>query len=390
MLFQDNLRHDLSANGITALRDFCDSLVDIISDMERHIAQLNRTPSDIVQIQALFKELNQLKHNAITCQLSSIVSYLQPLEDLASEIRARKVEYIQLIGEMILLCIDRLQLVLEDVQQDGDSEALHLDEICGAMAELPGSAQADLVQKTINMIEMISGHKVANNYIQEIIIDLDDYLLETFAAPTSSSTSTPAPSPIAIIPHDDWPLFRQLAQLLEHRSHHWDGRTERNLWLARQTNLHAGEAIDPLQLDVAVVLHDIGMAFLPDKLWNKQGKLTELEIRVLREHPDLGASLLERMPGWESAVEMIHQHHERIDGSGYPLGLIDPAICTGAKLLAIIDAFESMTHERGDRYLRRSMLRAVSEINASENLFDRFWVGHFNAVVKQLIQQQQH
>lgn len=384
MSFQDNLRHDLAANGITALRDFCDGLVDIISDMERHIAQLNRTPSDIVQIQALFKELNQLKHNAITCQLSSIISYLQPLEDLASEIRARKVDYIQLIGEMILLCIDRLQLVLEDVQQDGDSEALHLDEICATLTELPGCAQADLVQKTINMIEMISGHKVANNYIQEIIIDLDDYLQEAF-----TPAATPTPVPMAAMSHDDWPLFRQLAQLLEHRSHHWDGRTERNLWLARQTNMHAGEPINPLQLDVAVVLHDIGMAFLPDKLWNKQGKLTELEMRVLREHPDLGASLLERMPGWEPAVAMIHQHHERIDGSGYPLGLRTDAICAGAKLLAVIDAFESMTHERGDRYLRRSMLRAVSEINASENLFDRFWVGHFNAVVRQLIQQQQ-
>jgi response regulator RpfG family c-di-GMP phosphodiesterase len=385
MSFQTNLRHDLATNGTTALRDFCDGLVDIISDTERHIAQLNRSPSDIVQIQALFKELNQLKHNATTCQLSSIIDYLQPLEDLASEIRARKVDYIQLIGEMILLCIDRLQLVLEDVQQQGDSIALHLDEIASAIVELPGRSQAELIQRTINIIEMISGHKVANNYIQETIIDLDDYLQDTFTAPPIPIQAPPTPHST----HVDWPLFRQLALLLEHRSHHWDGRTERNLWLARQTNLHAGEPINSLQLDVAVVMHDVGMAFLPDKLWNKQGKLNELEMRILREHPDLGASLLERMPGWEPAVAMIHQHHERIDGSGYPLGLNGQAICSGAKLLAVIDAFESMTHERGDRYLRRSMLRAVSEINASENLFDRFWVGHFNTVVKQLIQQQQ-
>jgi HD-GYP domain-containing protein (c-di-GMP phosphodiesterase class II) len=60
-------------------------------------------------------------------------------------------------------------------------------------------------------------------------------------------------------------------------------------------------------------------------------------------------------------------------------------ICDGAKILAIVDAFEAMTHERGDRYHKRSILRAVTEINASDGQFSRAFIQPFNTISRELI-----
>jgi hypothetical protein len=62
----------------------------------------------------------------------------------------------------------------------------------------------------------------------------------------------------------------------------------------------------------------------------------------MRNHPDYAAGLLSRMDGWEAAAEMVAQHHEMPDGKGYPEGSPPTQICDGAKILAIVDAFEAV------------------------------------------------
>lgn len=84
--------------------------------------------------------------------------------------------------------------------------------------------------------------------------------------------------------------------------------------------------------------------------------------QALRAHPGYGAGLLERMEGWEPAAEMVAQHHEMPDGAGYPEGLKSDAICPGAKILAIVDAFEAMMLKHTHRGHGRSMLRAIVEV----------------------------
>ena len=83
---------------------------------------------------------------------------------------------------------------------------------------------------------------------------------------------------------------------------------------------------------------------------------------------------------------MVAQHHEMPDGGGYPAGLRDEAIHAGAKIIAIVDAFEAVMHKHSDRGHSRSLLRAIAEINACDNQFAPEWIGHFNGVVRKMVE----
>jgi HD-GYP domain-containing protein (c-di-GMP phosphodiesterase class II) len=150
-------------------------------------------------------------------------------------------------------------------------------------------------------------------------------------------------------------------------------------------NQEAGTPLDPEQLEAAIYMHDLGMALLPDSVLTKPARLTDDEWTTLHRHVHAGAGLLARMPAWAEAAQMVEQHHERPDGKGYPLGLSDAQIAPGAKLIAILDAFEAMTHRRADRDSRKSVFRAMSEINASDAQFCRQWVPVANRVMRRLI-----
>jgi len=184
----------------------------------------------------------------------------------------------------------------------------------------------------------------------------------------------------------DLQFFRSLALQLESRSPLFKGRTLRVLRLALETNKLAGQPVDPQQLEAAVYLHDFGMMLVPEAVWLKVGKLTPEDKLALRNHPGFAAGLVQRMPGWAGAAEMVAQHHEMPDGGGYPHGLNADAICAGAKILAIVDAFESVMLKHSHRGKNRSVLRAIAEINACDRQFAPEWIEPFNAVIRRTLE----
>jgi response regulator RpfG family c-di-GMP phosphodiesterase len=95
-----------------------------------------------------------------------------------------------------------------------------------------------------------------------------------------------------------------------------------------------------------VLLHDIGKIGIPDAILLKPGPLTPDEWKVMRRHPEIGRRLIENIPFLREAVPIIFHHHERWDGSGYPLGLKGEAIPLGARIFAVVDAFDAMTFDR--------------------------------------------
>jgi putative nucleotidyltransferase with HDIG domain len=96
-------------------------------------------------------------------------------------------------------------------------------------------------------------------------------------------------------------------------------------------------------------LHDVGKLALSDTLLTKPGPLTDDERDRLREHPLIGAGMLESIPQAASALACVLYHHERWDGYGYPAGRIGTEIPVEARLIAIVDAFDAMTSERSYR-----------------------------------------
>jgi response regulator RpfG family c-di-GMP phosphodiesterase len=112
---------------------------------------------------------------------------------------------------------------------------------------------------------------------------------------------------------------------------------------AREYGVPEGETVD---IAHGVLLHDIGKIGIPDSILLKPGKLTEEEWLVMRRHPEIGRRLVENIPFLKGAVPIIWAHHEKWDGSGYPRGLKGEDIPVGARVFAVVDAFDAMTFDR--------------------------------------------
>lgn len=102
-------------------------------------------------------------------------------------------------------------------------------------------------------------------------------------------------------------------------------------------------------LTLAGLLHDIGKTMIPDEILNKDGKLTDEEFQMVRNHPKLGYDILKMQPLDTHIKKSALMHHERCDGSGYPMGLTLDEIDDFALIIAIADVYDAMTAARSYR-----------------------------------------
>jgi response regulator RpfG family c-di-GMP phosphodiesterase len=116
-----------------------------------------------------------------------------------------------------------------------------------------------------------------------------------------------------------------------------------SLAIARAHGVPASQLQD---IEHGVLLHDIGKIGIPDAILLKPGPLTPAEWRVMRSHPEIGRRLIEKIPFLRGAVAIVYHHHERWDGTGYPLGLRGTEIPLGARIFAVADALDAMTFDR--------------------------------------------
>ncbi len=101
-----------------------------------------------------------------------------------------------------------------------------------------------------------------------------------------------------------------------------------------------------IQIAHGALLHDIGKLKIPDRILCKPARLTNEEWRVMVRHAEYGFEFLTKIGFLSEAAELVHAHHEKFDGSGYPRGLVGPAIPFGARVFVIVDAVDAMTHTR--------------------------------------------
>lgn len=94
------------------------------------------------------------------------------------------------------------------------------------------------------------------------------------------------------------------------------------------------------------LLHDIGKIGVPDAILLKPGRLSDAEWMIMRQHPEHGSRLLENIPFFSLAGQIVLCHEERFDGSGYPRALKGDAIPLAARLFAVIDTLDAMTFDR--------------------------------------------
>lgn len=137
-------------------------------------------------------------------------------------------------------------------------------------------------------------------------------------------------------------------------------------------------------LELASYIHDIGKIIVPDSVLNKPGELSEDEWAEVLRHPSFGADLLSGIDELVEVASIIRHHHEHVDGSGYPDGLMTEAIPILARILTVADAFEAMTSDRPYR-AAISVDDTIKElvVNAGKQ-FDPAVVDAMTRVVKRL------
>jgi HD-GYP domain-containing protein (c-di-GMP phosphodiesterase class II) len=145
------------------------------------------------------------------------------------------------------------------------------------------------------------------------------------------------------------------------------GETGTHLRRVTQLGVALARAVEPLlvadpQLEHGFRLHDIGMIAVPNAIRLKHGPLSPDELTEMREHPWLGERIIAPLPSLSGlARQVIASHHERWDGSGYPRGLAATDIPLGARIFAVIDAFDAMTRDQPYRHAIPDQL-ALTEI----------------------------
>jgi len=141
-------------------------------------------------------------------------------------------------------------------------------------------------------------------------------------------------------------LLERLSGALESRDLYTHGHSKRvtrhSYRIARQLGLPAADAA---RIRTAAALHDVGKMETPREVLNKPGRLSNEEFAAIKRHPVDGARMVEAL-GDNDLTAMVRHHHERLDGGGYPDGLVGGAIPLGARVIAVADTFDALTSNR--------------------------------------------
>lgn len=280
------------------------------------------------------------------------------------------------LSDALLLTLDRMEASVEQGLQTMPlammMDNLRAGELMEALSVAEPARQADWLRELTELLAPeVSGEEDPSRHSLTRILEI----CAEFELPADT----------------DLLFFATLAPPAEARLRRWQGRHARLLKLGLAMNREAASAqlaapVDAPQLAAALLVHDISMAFMPLDLLEGQARLSRHEEHRIHTHAGISGCLLQNLPHWSEARQMIEQHHEWVNGRGYPMGLQEHQIHEGAKIIAIVDTFEAITHPpRFKDHGKRPYLRAAMEINNHAGTqFSPPWVGVFNRALKSL------
>ncbi len=313
-------------------------------------------------VHRLFRALHSLKGNCLMVGLTPFTEPLHRIEDIVAKVRASQIPYLPIIGEFLLLATDEIEDLLVELISTRQFDDGKRQLLCRVSEHLlsslnPSNVEVE-VRNAINMLDKKERSSVTEVKSKKVLLEVPP----------------------------DLELMRDLSNHIDNLSIYRKNRSDQVVQMTEQLNEAMGFPVDPQQLQAASLMHDVGMSFIPHNIFNKEGTLSKEELRKIQEHVIIGSQFLLRFGGWDEAAQMVLDHHERYDGTGYPNGAKAEEIHVGGRMLSIVDTFCSITTERSDRTFKKSLLSAISEINAnSETQFDPVMVQVFNEVVRKIM-----
>jgi putative nucleotidyltransferase with HDIG domain len=253
---------------------------------------------------------------------------------------------------------------------------------------MPGVDGIELLRRTKEVDDTIgfvvlTGVGTTRQAVQALRLNADDYLLKPYDVDELTISVSRALERRALVKQNRFyqqclelrvaQLGQQLERLTEEalvslagaveaRDGYTGAHLERVTRYAQAVGMALELDRDQLRtLWIGALLHDIGKISIPDSVLNKPSALSLDELRVMREHPRLGAAILEQSSFLASAVPAVLHHHERWDGDGYPFGLRRGEIPIEARVLAVADTYDAIISDRAYRP-RRPEQAAVDEL----------------------------
>lgn len=145
-------------------------------------------------------------------------------------------------------------------------------------------------------------------------------------------------------------VVKSLASAIDAKDRYTNGHSSRVAQYSKEIAHHAGKSIEYQdEIYFVALLHDIGKIGIPDNILNKNTKLTDAEYEIIKQHPNIGVEILKNITEMPNIEIGAHYHHERFDGKGYPKGLAGNEIPEIARIIAVADAYDTMTSRRSYR-----------------------------------------
>ncbi len=145
-------------------------------------------------------------------------------------------------------------------------------------------------------------------------------------------------------------VVKSLASAIDAKDRYTNGHSSRVAQYSKEIAHHLGKSIEYQdEIYFVALLHDIGKIGIPDNILNKNTKLTDAEYEIIKQHPNIGVEILKNITEMPNIEIGAHYHHERYDGKGYPEGLAGNEIPEIARIIAVADAYDTMTSRRSYR-----------------------------------------
>ena len=381
-------------------------------EVEMLAITLERHPEDMATVE-------QIRNILQESWMSSVKLDLTPVsESLADTIKGLDLlldwqVYPPAMTEFILILIDRLMIIAHEVEEKQIIDMRKTQAILVALQYIILAESFEQIDQGVsNAITAIS-QPIADNSSQASNSDdvmLFDDGVDLFDDGVDLFDDTPAEPALLCVPEDSEPaadifipdvtlnpLFQArdfiqghsddncailLGQIADAASEHHSTHARFLLELALSMNILAGKPLVFESIYKGICMHDIALASMPEAVIKKD-QLSKDDIDQLRQHPLKSAEMAHEFIHSDESELLVLHHHERLDGSGYPFGLIGNNICEYGKLAAIVDTFHDIINRHKQLNEKQRVLRGIVEINlGTGRQFDPGWVNLFNICMR--------
>ena len=339
-------------SGLSRLEQDPDN--EYVSDTQEAGAMLNllcevgKKVASVSGLDKLVKQITQMTQHTLNATASSVLLFDDIEQELYFEIAEgesekalRKIKLKARSGIAGWVAQHKKPIIINDVMSDQRFDQ-SIDEITGFTTKSIICVPLIVHREVIGVIEVLNKS------------DGSDFNEQDLGALTSVAATAAMAIENAQLNQDILNAYKStikaLAAAIDAKDHYTRGHSQRVMEYALMGGMLLSVPRAELEIiEYAGILHDIGKIGIDDRILSKEDQLTDLEWEVIRQHPMIGADILKDIPFLKKARTLVLHHHERYDGGGYPDGMRGENIPLGARLLAIADAFDTMTTDRAYR-----------------------------------------